>query len=206
MKKFLVLLMMFLMITSNCFAMTFSQTVEIGSLVFPPEKGVLVKGASYSTLNQFGKWQGESLYNNIGVLRWGNESNGIYYVFDKYPPHFGGKNKNFPVNVMVETYINQIKNDGNVIIYLIKNDGHASFARSYVLLGKRSDGEWVKYFDTNELVKKYFGANRMVLDNAYCQGNTIIIKCKDVKNAYIGEFRFKWDDKAQWFGVEHVGY
>lgn len=207
MKKFFGLLVLLLMITSNCFAITFSQLVEVGNVTFPPAKGVLIRGASYSTLTKIGDWQGENLYTAEGLARWGNESNGLYYFFEKYPPRFGGKDRNFSVNSMVMTSINQIKNDGNITLYLLRNDGHATFARNYVLLGKRQDGTWVKYFDSDDLKKKYCGTtNRTIFDNAYCRGDTIIIKYNNDRNSHVGEFRFKWDDKAQWFSVEHIVY
>ena len=48
MKKFLGLLVMFMIISSNCLAMTFSQPVEIGSVGGTPQGGFSIKGASYN--------------------------------------------------------------------------------------------------------------------------------------------------------------
>ena len=39
-------------------------------------------------------------------------------------------------------------------------------------------------------------------ENYFCNGDTVTIKYKH-KNT---EFRFKWDDAAQWFGIEKVTY
>ena len=79
----------------------------------------------------------------------------------------------------------------------------------YSLLGRKSDGTFVKYFDTWSISEKYFGKrfipNRGFYDGWHCDRDTIIIEYARFgergKKIKIGEFRFKWDDKAQWFGV-----
>lgn len=53
MKKFLVLLMMFLMITSSCLAMTFSQPVELGGASVPPDTGFNIRGSSQNNGNVY---------------------------------------------------------------------------------------------------------------------------------------------------------
>lgn len=183
--------------------MQFSQPVEIGTIVYPPSKGINITNATYNT----GKNIGKNLYEN-GVARWGDSKTGLYFYYDKYPAHFGGKDKNFSVNVMVAISINKIDNNKNFTLYLLQNDGNASFARSYILIGRLPDGKWVKFFDTTEIKKQYLGNTRDGLTNAYCKDDKIIIGYNngDYRAPDKGEFRFKWDEAAQWFSVEQIKY
>lgn len=90
----------------------------------------------------------------------------------------------------------------------------------YVLLGRRSDGVFVKYFDMEDINVKYFGLQKSTYGttkglrspwyrNCHCQDDTIVIEYERFvgKNfCKAGEFRFKWNESAQWFGVEQVVY
>ena len=87
---------------------------------------------------------------------------------------------------------------------------------SYILLGMQSDGKWVKYFDTRDIKKKYFREATARKDipcfvRGQSKGDTISVVYQRVNSntkrlADEGEFRFKWDDGAQWFGIEQVVY
>ena len=48
----------------------------------------------------------------------------------------------------------------------------------------------------------------MVYDEVRCDGDTIVIEyVAGRRDTYRkGEFRFKWDEAAQWFSVEQVVY
>ena len=50
-------------------------------------------------------------------------------------------------------HISQIKNDGDVTLYLLCGEGSVAGTINYVLLGARADGVWLKYFDTREITK-----------------------------------------------------
>ena len=209
MKKFLGLLVMLMMIASNCLAMTFSQPVEIGSIFVTPSSGIVIRGSSYNSGAKWKVFQGETTYRE-GVARWGDEQTGIYFYYGKYPFNFGGKSKNFPLMINVEVSISKIINDENITMYLLRNDGSDVRLNNYFLLGRRQDGEWIKYFDASEFLKKYFGEDRFVsLTKAYCKTNSITI---DVEKFHIndrrkvGALRFKWDNVAQWFSVEKIVY
>ena len=113
----------------------------------------------------------------------------------------GEDDEKFPVNIMVDTSIEQICR----IVYVI-NTGSDIRSTSYVLLGRCVDRTWVRYFDTNEIKKTYLLPTGAYFESSFfCQNDTIIIECKQYKNRNyitIGEFRFKWDDNAQGFGVQ----
>ena len=87
---------------------------------------------------------------------------------------------------------------------------------SYTLIGYNKNGDWVKYFDTDEIKKRYFGDkgssfSRLFITDLKCNENTIFIYYERFdpnlrKNVKVGEFRFKWDEAAQWFSVEKITY
>ena len=235
MKKFLVILGALLIIfSSNCFAMTFSQPVKIGEVGGLPSGGFSIKGASYNDGSsykngQFDKEWNEKLYER-GIAIFGDKMNPLYMHYDcsmnknrqyadMYSPKFGNKNGTKFVSLGAgegETvHISQIKNDGDITLYLLCGEGSVAGTVNYVLLGVRPDGVWLKYFDSREITKKYFGENINLMKKPWykdfiCQRNTLIMKYDRYRDpkGYVneGEFRFKWDDKAQWFGMEQVVY
>ena len=85
----------------------------------------------------------------------------------------------------------------------------------YFIIGKRQDNVWVKYIDIPDITKRYFGKNRLIsYSHPVIKNDTIIFEHSMINQkpggrlefVKAGEFRFKWDDAAQWFGVEQVVY
>ena len=101
----------------------------------------------------------------------------------------------------------------------------------YIIIGKNSQGKWIYYFDTRKIAGRYFDSSHfgrgdysplygLYFYDPEIKNDTIIIHYKESKDGkYItmgesepgrhiehGEFRFKWDEKAQWFSVEQVKY
>ena len=226
MKKFLVLLVMILMITSSCLAMTFSQPVEIGGIAWNQV------GKSGGGLNFRNESKNEGSYytkyaqNNResygkGIVQWGTGENTLYVHYDAYShtTKFGGKNINntVTVNLLPSTNsIYKITSDAGIVIYPIWHVYNPY--GPYTIIGRQKDGKWIKYIETNEVLKKYIGNNNnSSLGKIRTDNSTIIIPYeieiyervdgRDVRKIREkGEFRFRWNDAAQWFGVEHVVY
>lgn len=218
-----------LVMSSTCFAMQFSQPVKIGRIGGTPQGGIWIEGASYNngTSYQNGKLGREwgKLYEK-GIAVFGNDVDALYMHYncssnnrDAYRPKFGDKNAlrttSLGANEGEAVTINLIKNDSGITLYLLYGVGSVASTENYILLGRRSDGVFVKYFDTREITKKYFGErlNWSTIPwytDFYCKGNKMTIKYKRNPNkqgyVYEGEFVFKWDDSAQWFGVEQIIY
>ena len=84
------------------------------------------------------------------------------------------------------------------------------------IIGRQKDGKWVSYIDSSVLTDKYFNglqsyksSDGVHYDSPQIKDDTLIIPYEyqiQFKVVTKGEFRFKWDDKAQWFGVEQVVY
>ena len=172
-----------------------------------------------------------------GVARWGNGSDALYAHYDAYNIskdgyiHFGDKNiKNtIPISAFIfGEEIFKINTNEGITFYMIHTSYDLPDETWWTLIGRRKDGVWVKYFDSDFVTKKYFGESAragranvwsgqsICCDNFRVNDNTIVIEYSRYHNhknsgqrgnlIKEGEFRFKWNDSAQWFGVEQVVY
>ena len=234
MRKFLGLLIMLMMIASSCLAMTFSQPVEVGNFVAANIGGFLFKSVSENngTLVKNGR---KGVYER-GIARFGNGSDALFFHykngtsekrFSDYIMAFGSDNINNTVNVNVMIpKLYKINSDKGITFYLIRDSYDLPDEIWWTLIGRRKDGVWVKYFDSDSVTVKYFGefaragrgnvweGKSICCENFRVNGDTIVIEYsryhKNINKrgelVKEGEFRFKWDDKAQWFSVERIIY
>lgn len=209
--------------------MTFSQPINLNayavqSSISNIKRGFVIKNAtrnegdvSFKATSSFdGKMR---TYYSKGIACFGESEDALYAHYDVKKDsrnvYFGSKNYNntFPIFGMFEFQgenIYKINTDEGIVVYLIESGGEIP-GLSYYLLGRRKDGIWVKYIDTDDIIKNYFGRTFLMCNLKKVNDNTIIFKFRSghrVSDAkYIeGEFRFKWDEAAQWFGVEQVVY
>ena len=85
------------------------------------------------------------------------------------------------------------------------------------ILGTQKNGKWVNYVNSKKLSDIYFNGNDgykmdggIIYEIPTCDKNFIVIKYRrwhwnDVSEPE-GEFRFKWNDAAQLFDIEHKIY
>ena len=226
MKRFSVLLITLMMIASNCFAMTFSQPIKLGrfytqiqrSSGFHAEGASSNKGTRYDKVAKYIKNYGWD--KGLATFGEGIDALYIYYDYenDKMPrgTRFGGKDISNTVGIGVwhDGTIMQIKGSNNMTFYSVR----FSYCTSHLhIIGKNKDGKWVEYIDSKKLSDKYFGGKDsykedggVIYDVPTCVGDKIIVTYRrwywKGTSEPEGEFRFKWDDKAQWFGVEQIIY
>ena len=223
--------------------MIFSQIIKIGNIGninrTNREKfhqGFEVEGANYNNAIQHrnGELDNKSIKiyeKGLAVFKSGeNEENDLYARYDycltnnkyNWKEHlieFGNKNSNLilksNLGTAMDTLITiyQIKNNNNITLWLIFEKGPSEGKSNFVLLGALKSGKWVKYFDTREITKRFFGEKLGIINTPcyktlYCKGDTLTIDYNIYKldKGFIkaGEFKFKWDEKAQWFGVDQV--
>ncbi|MBR3747159.1 MAG: hypothetical protein IKN27_09395, partial [Selenomonadaceae bacterium] len=170
-----------------------------------------------------------------GVARCGNGIDALYAHYDAYnirnddKIHFGDKNiKNtIPIRAFIfGEEIFKIDTDSGITFYLIHTSYDLPDENWWTLIGRRKDGVWIKYFESDAVTEKYFGKSArgghgnvwdgtsICCNDFKIVGNTITIEYSRYhRNAgkrgqfiKAGEFRFKWDEAAQWFGVEQVVY
>lgn len=232
MKKVVILIALILIMSSNCVAMTFSQPMQIGKIMYPPNGDMVIENATYTSSKPTGKFQNLVTYPYNTVIKFSNEENSIYVHHKsgyKEIPYFGDENIENSIQIETGLYgvnIFQLKNDGSIKLYLLQTQEASANFVNWVCIGKK-DEKWIKYFDIRDIRKQYFGENnwryytfalyleKITYDKytypiIYCKDDTIIIeyqKSESNINGYTkGEFKFKWDDKAQWFGIEQVVY
>ncbi|MBQ1867267.1 hypothetical protein [Selenomonas sp.] len=232
-----------IMLTSVCSAMTMQAPQKIGEISLLPMGWYEVKGAtthegvpfknvryltSYPSLRT---GNGSKIFDK-GVACFGNGEDCIYVHYDArdgratYLPNksnsfvskIGGKDftNSIDITVSVMTHINCIKTDSDETMYLLVNeDAGCVTGITYTLIGKRSDGSYVKYFDTYDIIGRYYANKREVrMQNIKVEGDKIICNYCVTRYGYVGQnyqktyegygkLCFKWDDEAKWFGVEN---
>ena len=245
MKKILGVLLLLLMMSVNCFAMTFSHPLKTGFKIIKTQAGggMIVESATQNNGDFYkrtyngkttvydGK-NGKARYGK-GVARWGNGTDALFAHYNYYSKdsnvYFGGNDvKNtIPINSMIfgeEIY--KISTNEGITFYMIHTSYDLPDETWWTLIGRRKDGVWIKYFDSDSVTEKYFGKSAragyanvwnglsICCDDFRVKGDTIVIEYSRYhKNSgqrgnlvKEGEFRFKWDDVAQWFGIEQIIY
>ena len=225
----------FLTLSGSCLAMTFSQPIPIGHagryeyIGQSPEYkgGYFFEGTTYNNGNVLRK-DGVFTEYGKGIAMWGSGKQSLYckYAGRRQSKNeglwFGGKN-NYLVEDKFWRELFRIETDEGLVVYPL----YFRYNLNYELdvLGCRKDGSWVKFIDIKSIVKQYFGQknSNYVLIGTYGEKDSHLnphITCVDsmIKVPYCvyaldpmrivekGEFRFKWDETAQWFGVEKVVY
>ena len=199
--------------------MQFSQPVKVGSV---SDSGIVGGGYNFEgAVSNTGTKKNNEYYN--GIVAFGKGDDLIYLHYNNknfnakdLKRHYGGKNFNNTF-LFTQAYccdFTQIKTNKGVTLYMIYETQFDVRGNKYTLLGRKSDGTFVKYFDTWDISEQYFGKGRKMptdafYDNWYCKSDTIVIEYEKFTRPgkiKVGEFRFKWDEKAQWFSVEHVKY
>ena len=223
-KKFWTVALMFaimFLLSESVSAMTFSQPVKIGGGVrWSQVGGFYVSDDAKSNSVEKNYYRSGKVHGfSKGVAQFGTGKNIVYehYDYEKYKTAIliGGENETntFKLESIENGFIYFVENDTPIEIYMIQlgNDIHEE--DGYLIFGKRADGHFVKYFDTYEITKKFFDKwGAVAWGDIYFRGDTITIvyekRNESKRYGYYkaGEFRFKWDDAAQWFGVEHIVY
>lgn len=223
MKKFLGLLIMMLMTTSSCFAMTFSQPVKIGEIGFPvqaPYHGFIVEGATQNkgyAYKENHKRNGKPLTTYVkGTAHFGD----LYCKYDfeaekiSESIFFGGKND---FVLKQDGSYKKIFSIGNVLGIKLYAIYHDYCVTDLKIIGTRQDGKWVVYVDSKKISNKYFEGKDaykedggVLYDQPICRDDSIVVVYrrwywKGTSEAE-GEFRFKWNDTAQQFDVEQIIY
>lgn len=197
--------------------MQFSQPEKLGMVTWSQVRanGYIFDG---ETSNKGTKKSSGSNYNiySKGVAKYGNGEDALYIHYDDSHSTFcnlGSKDINNTQKVgLFCDVIYKITTNKGITLYSI-NFIYGAESR-YTIIGRQKDGKWVKYIDTNEISKTYFGTNERgypavnIEFDLTCKNDTLIMQYRHFgrNRNKEGEFRFKWDEKAQWFSVEQVKY
>ena len=221
MIKIFVLILNLIFMSSTCLAMTFQTPIELG------------KVASLTPNGEFKFTNATSIQGSSakGTACFGEGSTAIYVHYDNSYVN----SEDFKLNAFhSKELINSCKvgaqelNNTLILplgfphdfsIYLIKTDEkiqfylfeyNASAVPTYVVIGKRADGLWIKYFET-VAAEQYYGMTRAYCHSYHVDGDKIIFEygrynATEKKFATNIELHFCWEDDTQWFGVEQITY
>ena len=225
-----------LLISNSAFAMTFQQPVKVGSIGWGPQSplyGLPITGATYNDgiteprdTNRVNnaKKHGINMQTYIkGTARFGEGENALYCKYDasnkkiQATLNFGGKNNYVLFTNPQSKDILMITTNERITLYAIY---HNYCVTDLKILGKQKSGKWVVYIDSKKISDKYFGGKDsykeeggVLYDVPTCEGDTLVVQYRRWHWSNTGgisdpegEFRFKWDERAQWFSVEQVIY
>ena len=216
MRLFVNIILALFMMSSMCFAMNMESMVKVGSVSFNPSPingGIEISGAH--TFIEGDKNKGVV---QIQVVKDSNEftinkNQKSVEAFDKLYFHFDSKNEisrfgsdNFnnavPLYIFEgNTSIYKIFNDTGLYLYLFASE--TGGGGSISVIGTTKDGKWVKYFNTRDAKESFNISSSAYCDECYVYGDTVILGYFENGNK-ICELRFKWNEAAQWFGVEKI--
>lgn len=221
------------LMSPTCLAMKLESSTELGSIAtLPPSgafriegavsnEGILAKEKEYKSGRDYAR----------GVACFGSDEDALYVHYDNsyfYTEDFGEnvfRSKELvnscrmgdsdiantivmPLGFPHTCTIYQINNDTGTKMYLLQYDIGA--IPSYKMIGKRQDGNWVKYFETT-VAEQYYGMKLAFCHNYRLDGNSVIFeygRYSAEENKFITniELQFIWNDEDQWFGVEIVSH
>lgn len=222
--KILVAVLVFvagLFISENVFAMTLSRPVEIGKVVhYSEDNGFEIVSAVSNEGVEVSERDYIVRYIS-GTAIFGNVEDTLYFYYDvgtamenfkDATVRFGSRDSDNTVDlayfVTYNCTIFEISVDDGSTMYLLANQYDGDGVFEYVLLGKRRDGSFVKYFDTTAIKPYYFQdkSKKIGFNNARCVGDKIIVDYGTYEYAEKlkkeGSLEFPWDAAANWFGVE----
>ena len=217
MKKLFICAAISVIFSANTvFAMTFSQPERIGGAVRWSERGGFYILGESSGNNVERNYSAASKNFAKGIAQFGGGADKIFEHYD------ADKDKNVRVGdkdekntIILEAIKNlslhKVENDGEIRLYMIRKGNDAHEEDGYIVFARRKDGRFVKYFDTDDIRTKNFAdGSNIAFGEIKFEGDTIKIvyerRAENYTYVKIGEFRFKWDDAAQWFGIEKVNY
>lgn len=194
--------------SETCYAMQFFQPLKIGMINFKQDGGICISGAIHNSVQFFPKIRRTYVKDDIfgnekGIARFGEGTDDLYLYYNTEKClNIGGNALNNTISGnILDSIIYQIKYDKNDSLYSIYD-----MKADYIIIGRKINSynrQFVKYIDTKEITKRYFGKNRHVIyKNLSTQDDIIIIDY--YYSGISGKFYFKWDDKAKWFNVEQV--
>ncbi|WP_027407169.1 hypothetical protein [Anaerovibrio sp. RM50] len=178
----------------------------VGEISTDVKSGILsFKGAAKTNENSAIFGEGKDTLYVQGIL--GN--NGVMV-------NVGGKDINNTIPIADPIYIRiyRTSTKDGVTLYIFKR-AHDMYC-DYLIIGRKTDGTFVKYIDTKEVSLKYFGnlgkqATIIFEDKVLIKGSTLSFNCFYYKfgaKKYPGDkacrFNFNWNEYTQSFDIEQT--
>ena len=196
MKKVILisLFVLFLLLPSKMFAMEFSQPTEIGRLQTKD-------GLHFSSKTALSSSVENSFYD------FGNNNRIVRLYLLRNNVKFGSTNIANSVDIRFVGPLDfyEISSDSGIYIYVIIEHG-SDGSKIIEVVGKDKNNNFIKYVSDKSLydVRRAFGSDA-ALNNCDLTvvGNTLILSCSDYQKTKSWKYLLKWDDSANWFGIEY---
>lgn len=202
---------LFMMYCTTCSAMTFQPMEKLGRIYFSQAGalGIMVENATTNKGTYFTKYKkNNTMSYDKGIASFGHGDDALYFYYncnEKPMIKIGNKQGDKLYNGIDLGYdVNRVQSDSGITLYpLLFWYGPERF---YNIYGIRGDGKCVEYINIGGLLVQYFGdkgSSAIMCENLICRNDTIIVPLRlyGTKRSKLGEFIFKWDEKAQWFSV-----
>ena len=224
MRRFVLLAVMLIgcmIYSGTVFAMQFYQMEKIGSIgVSQRNGGIRIDNFIYNSGKYFNKYDKNNTTSyDKGFAKFGKGDEALYIYYNSYQKEpsrmrVGTEdvNNTIVMNMLWDSLF-RVKASNGKVFYCI-NFAYGPDSQ-WCIVGCHSNGKFVKYIDTEEISKRYFGitttqtgAPFVIYNKLRCDGDTIFIEYTSAHRdeGIKGEFRFKWDEAAQWFSIEQVAY
>lgn len=228
--SFVILIVAYVVSIGTVCAMQFSQPEKLGYFYGSAIGGFGMMGESQNNGKEYiprvsGKYDYSNLYGK-GTALFGEGDAALYWHYDFYQYHrndphegqkwavrVGGKNIENTYDLPILLYeagydIYRLTSDNGLVLYLLRHSSAIS-VKSFQIFGWY-EGKFYRYIDSHRLTDMYFSKqrNRYTIPSyelSNVSGDTLIFQYSTESGAK-GEFRFKWDEVAQWFSVEQVAH
>ena len=224
MRRFVLLAVMIIgciIYSGTVFAMQFYQMEEIGRIGVSQRKGgIIIENSIYNSGEYFNKYDKNNTTSyDKGFAKFGKGDDALYIYYDAYqkePSRMRVGTEDRDNTVIMDMHwdtLFRIKASNGKVFYCI-NFAYGPDSQ-WCIAGCHSNGKFVKYIDTEEISKRYFGITTtktgmpfVIYNKLRLDGDTIVIEYASAhrNEGLKGEFRFKWDEAAQWFSIEQVVY
>ena len=206
MKKFFVLTIFLMMICAQASAMNLKLSQSLGNISLGANpyllhiEGSNLPGGDYS---KGAATFGDLFFHFDCTLFEDIQARGkTFEEIESLASRFGSSDFENAVPVYVFEGLTKIYrlsgDDGREFYLLATETGGGS---SMKVIGSR-DGKWIKFFDTLDMRKQI--PSEYYIENFYADDDTIIFVYKKWQEENFCELRYKWNEAADWFGVEII--
>ncbi len=204
--KITVITFIMLSLCLPCFAIQFSQPVEIGHSVHNGDMG----GGHYIT--GYNQIKAKKYYNPYKKRYSDSHFESGYATFDGgnlylhiESPHkrelrIGASDKKNTILASIGD-IYKISTDQGITLYFLTGDAEGI---GFTLIGKREDGRFVKYVDGAAIYYKYYNDLCSYFPSCKVDGDSIIVNYNLPYKDRELVIKLKWDAAAQWFSYERI--
>ena len=205
----LIIVIMLLVNPGENLNMVFTQPYKILSKIQADDNGISVSNAKI----RHAVLSGDSSEKYVcGVAQIDIERD-LFFCFSIKPKHkrisaFRASDSKNAVTVDIlhgDSIIRQLVNNHHKFIYLVSTFADNSKFMNHAAVGRGTDGEYIKFFDTHALRKKYFEHNEQIyFGDVSCKSDKITLEYFDANNNSKGKFVLTWNNESDSFDIAKV--